>query len=56
MLQVLATSNTDLDEFNDVTEAWLSGCGVCEIENFGCETECNVPITFPNTPIRNYNY
>jgi len=56
LLQVLATSNTDLVEFNDVTEAWLEGCGVCEIENFGCETVCNVPITFPNTPIRRNNY
>jgi hypothetical protein len=56
LLQVLATDSTDLIEFNDVTARWLADCGVCEIETFGCETECNVPITFPNTPIRNYNY
>jgi hypothetical protein len=56
MLQVLATSNTDLVEFNDVTERWLDDCGVCEIEKFGCETSCDVPITFPNTPIRRNNY
>jgi hypothetical protein len=56
LLQVIATSDTDLIEFNDVTARWLADCGVCEIETFGCETECNVPITFPNTPIRNYNY
>jgi hypothetical protein len=54
MLQVLATNVTDLIEFNDVTAAWLDGCGVCEIENFGCETECNVPITFPVLPKRQF--
>ena len=54
LLQVIATNSTNLDEFNDVTEAWLSGCGVCEIENFGCETSCDVPVTFPVLPKRQF--
>jgi hypothetical protein len=52
MLQVLATNVTDLVGFNDVTAAWLDGCGVCEIEKFRCETSCDVPITFPPLPLR----
>lgn len=54
LLQVIATNVTDLVEFNDVTTAWLEGCGVCEVENFGCETSCDVPITFPTLPKRQF--
>ena len=47
LLQVVATSATDLTNFNEATESWLDKCGVCEIETFGCETSCDVPIQFP---------
>ena len=30
---------------------WLSNCGVCHLEAYGCETECDVPIEFPPLPI-----
>jgi len=56
LLQVVATDVTNLTQFNSVTTTWLDDCGVCEIENFGCETVCIVPITFPVTPIRRNNY
>ena len=54
LLQVLATDSTSLTAFNDATVAWLGGCGVCEIEDFGCETDCVVPITFPVLPKRQF--
>ena len=56
MLQVVATDQTSLNTFNEITLAWLDKCGVCEFETFGCETECNVPVTFPATPVRRNNY
>lgn len=35
---------------------WLSNCGVCNIENFSCATECDVPVAFPTLPVYNpYN-
>jgi hypothetical protein len=52
LLQVVATSATDLTVFNEATAEWLDNCGVCEIENFGCETECTVPIQFPPIPLK----
>jgi hypothetical protein len=39
-----------LTNFAETTENWLDGCGVCEIETFGCESNCDVPIVFPETP------
>lgn len=36
-----------LEPFNDTISAWLEGCGVCEIEDFICETSCTTPIQFP---------
>jgi hypothetical protein len=30
---------------------WLSNCGVCQLEGYGCETFCDVPIQFPPLPI-----
>lgn len=36
-----------LGEFNADIEAWLDGCGVCEIGNVACETSCTPPIQFP---------
>jgi hypothetical protein len=39
-----------LSNFAETTETWLDGCGVCELEQFGCESNCDVPIVFPETP------
>jgi hypothetical protein len=40
----------------DITN-WLTGCDTqCNIEAFACETECDVPVTFPDLPLYNpYN-
>jgi hypothetical protein len=42
--------------FDGVTE-WLEGCGTaCDIEQFACETECDVLVAFPTLPVYNpYN-
>ena len=50
LLQVV--SLTQMNQFNEVTKKWLEGCGVCELEQFGCETKCEVPIQFPPLPVR----
>ena len=39
--------SNSLQEFNGDIQEWLDGCGVCELENFGCETSCTPPIQFP---------
>ena len=52
LLQVVATANYNLTAFNQATADWLENCGVCEIEAFGCETECDVPIQFPPIPLK----
>ena len=45
----LATFYTD-------TAGWLESCGVCETEEYSCETQCDVPIHFPAVPVFNpYN-
>ena len=40
----------------DITN-WLTGCdNQCNIEAFACETECDVPVNFPDLPLYNpYN-
>jgi hypothetical protein len=41
----------------DITD-WLSGCGVCDLEDntYACETACDVPVNFPDIPVYNpYN-
>jgi len=40
----------------DITN-WLTGCDTqCNIEAFACETECDVPVNFPDLPLYNpYN-
>jgi len=49
-------SLTALTTFFNDTANWLDGCGVCEIEEYTCETECVVPIPFPALPVFNpYN-
>jgi hypothetical protein len=50
LLQVV--SLLPLNDFDTFTGSWLSECGVCEFDNFACETECIVPITFPDSPPR----
>lgn len=42
--------------FTDI-ESWLDGCGnSCNIEEFACETVCDVPVNFPALPLYNpYN-
>jgi hypothetical protein len=41
-----------LSNFAETTETWLDGCGVCEInvgeDAYGCLTDCNVLIDFPD--------
>lgn len=49
-------SQDALTTFNSEVEAWLGGCGVCEMEQIGCETSCDVPVAFPAVPVYNpYN-
>jgi len=45
-----------LNTFDNDTAGWLDSCGVCEMENFSCDTQCEVPIAFPTLPKYNpYN-
>ena len=38
------------------TAGWLDSCGVCEIEQYSCDTVCDVPVNFPAVPVYNpYN-
>lgn len=54
MLEVFSID--PLATFFSGTSTWLDSCGVCEIEEFECETVCNVPIAFPAVPVYNpYN-
>lgn len=50
MLEIYSFSQ--LATFETQTAAWLDGCGVCEINvddtGYGCLTDCNVPIAFPD--------
>jgi hypothetical protein len=50
LLEVVSLS--PLGDFSDNTTEWLEGCGVCEFDNYACETVCNVPIIFPPVPPR----
>jgi hypothetical protein len=50
LLQIV--SILPLNDFDTFTGTWLSDCGVCEFDEFICETECIVPITFPDSPPR----
>jgi hypothetical protein len=54
MLEIF--SLVPLVTFLQDTAGWLDSCGVCEIEQFTCETVCDVPIAFPAVPPYNpYN-
>ena len=49
-------SQNALNQFDNDMGSWLSGCGVCEMEQIGCETSCEVPVAFPAIPKYNpYN-
>jgi hypothetical protein len=49
-------SQNALTTFDSDVQEWLGGCGVCEMEQIGCETECDVPVAFPAVPVYNpYN-
>ena len=45
LLEVVSLS--PLNDFSINTTSWLEGCGVCEFNNYACETECDIPIIFP---------
>jgi hypothetical protein len=54
MLEIFSLA--PLTTFLEDTAGWLDSCGVCEIEFFGCDTVCDVPIAFPAVPPYNpYN-
>jgi len=45
-----------LNTFFDDTAGWLDSCGVCEIDQYACNSVCKVPIAFPAVPVYNpYN-
>ena len=49
-------SQNALTTFDSDVQGWLGGCGVCEMEQIGCETSCDVPVAFPAIPKYNpYN-
>ena len=49
-------SQNALTQFDTDVQSWLGGCGVCEMEQIGCETFCEVPVAFPAVPTYNpYN-
>jgi hypothetical protein len=50
-------SQNALGDFFDDVQSWLDGCGAgCNIEEFTCETVCDVPVNFPTLPLYNpYN-
>ena len=50
LLQVVSLA--PMNVFDETTKKWLEKCGVCEFENFTCETACEVPIVFPPLPLR----
>jgi len=45
-----------LTTFSNDTAGWLDSCGVCEIDQYSCDTVCDVPVNFPAVPKYNpYN-
>jgi hypothetical protein len=46
--------NGSANQLAQVVEAWLAGCGVCEFEQYNCETNCEIPIVFPPLPPRRF--
>jgi len=49
-------SQSPLFTFELAIGFWLGGCGVCELEQFACETDCESLTAFPALPVYNpYN-
>ena len=49
-------SQSPLFTFELAIGLWLGGCGVCELEQFACETDCESLTAFPALPVYNpYN-
>jgi len=41
-----------LNDLAQILGEWLNGCGVCEYEQYECNTNCEIPIVFPPVPPR----
>ena len=50
LLQVIARTN--LVAFNDLAEAIVEGCGLCEFDEFKCESTCDDTIAIPPLPVK----
>lgn len=49
LLEVIFTDSTSAGSFESAVSSWLGNCGVCEIENFDCNSTCSA-IEFPALP------
>jgi hypothetical protein len=49
LLETVFTDAASAAAFEIAVGAWLSGCGVCELENFDCNSTCSA-IEFPAIP------
>jgi hypothetical protein len=50
LLQIVAL--TELTSFNTLAESIVEGCGLCEFENFKCESSCEDTIIIPPIPLK----
>jgi hypothetical protein len=46
----LRLPGNSLDALGQVLGEWLSGCGVCELEEYKCASSCTSEVTFPPLP------
>jgi len=51
LLEFVSLGTTGEDLTNALT-AWLDNCGVCELEQFTCASDCTSAVTFPPLPFR----
>jgi hypothetical protein len=49
LLEVIFTDSTSASAFEVAANIWLGSCGVCELENFDCNTVCTA-VDFPALP------
>ena len=49
LLEVIFTDSASAGAFEAAVTAWLGNCGVCELENFDCNSTCSA-IGFPALP------
>ena len=49
LLEVIFTDSTSASAFEAAANIWLGSCGVCELENFDCNTVCTA-VDFPALP------